>query len=115
MVIFGYTVMEFPPPTPTMAGLTQVVSLLTEKLPVGLQLDGVAYQDNGVKRCWSANYRVCGEFLPPSRENCQSAKAIFQRSVPAGAVVHQVLVLVISIGGTVIPKWQVAYGVASSE
>lgn len=106
--------MGFPSPTPSLDGLTLVVSMLTEKLPAGLQLDGVAYQDNGVKCVWSANYRVVGDFPIPARENCTAAKAAFQRSIPDGAIVHQVLVLVISIGGTVIPKWQVAYGVAPS-
>lgn len=106
--------MGFPTPTPSLSGLDIVVSALTEKLPAGLQLDGVAYQDNGVAAVWSANYRVVGPFPLPSRANCTTAKAAFQRSVPEGAAVHQVLVLVISVGGTVIPKWQVAYGVASS-
>lgn len=102
--------MEEPQPTPTLQGIERAAKMLTESLPHGLQLDGVAFVEDGAPQ-WSASYRVVGSFPLPEPANLQPARSAFQKSAPAHYNVKKVVVLCINIGGLLASKWQVTYGV----
>lgn len=104
--------MEGTQPTPSLDGIELAAKTLVGSMPPGLQLDGVAYVDDGTPQ-WSASYRVVGDFFAPEASNILPARSSFQSSAPCSYRVKRVAALVISIGGLLVSKWQVTYGVGA--